>query len=143
MKYLLDTCTLSEYVKKKPNPKVIDWLDNQDEEQLFVTIITIAELRKGISKLKISNPNRYQKLNNWLFILEKRFTDKILPLDKNILEIWAITCGESEAKGKKLPIIDSLIASTAIYHQLTIVTRNVDDFKLCFPEICIFNPWLK
>jgi len=77
MKYLSDTCTLSEYVKKKPNPKVIDWLDNQDEDQLFVTIITIAELRKGISKLKISNPNCYQKLNNWLFILEKRFTENL------------------------------------------------------------------
>ena len=66
MKYLLDTCTLSEYVKKKPNPTVIDWLDNQDEDKLFISIITIAELRKGITKLRRSNPNRHQKLNNWL-----------------------------------------------------------------------------
>ncbi len=139
MNYLLDTCILSEYVKKKPNFQVIQWLDEQNEDSLFISILTIAELKKGIIKIKKSQASRYQKLNNWLLKIEKRFSDRILPLNKNILDTWATICGESEAIGKKLPIMDSLIASTATQHNLIIVTRNIDDFK--FSSNQLFNPW--
>ncbi len=139
MNYLLDTCVLSEYVKKKPNLQVIQWLDEQNEDALFISILTIAELRKGIIKIKNSQASRYQKLNNWLLKIEQRFTDRILTLDKNILDTWAVICGESEAIGKKLPIMDSLIASTASQHNLIIVTRNIDDFQFFSNQL--FNPW--
>lgn len=139
MNYLLDTCVLSEYVKKKPNFQVIQWLDEQNEDSLFISILTIAELKKGIIKIKKSQASRYQKLNNWLLKIEQRFAGRILPLNKNILDTWAKICGESEASGKKLPIMDSLIASTATQHNLIIVTRNIDDFK--FSSNQLFNPW--
>lgn len=139
MKYLLDTCVLSEYIKKKPDQKVINWLDQQEESSLFISIITIAEIKKGIIKIKNSEPNRYQKLNHWLQKIEQRFNQRILSLTENILDHWATICGESEAKGKKLPIIDSLITATAYENGLIIVTRNISDFDLSLVKT--FNPW--
>jgi predicted nucleic acid-binding protein len=139
VKYLLDTCVLSEYVKKKPNYQVVNWADNQDELGLFISILSIAELKKGIIRIKDSQPNRHKKLENWLQKLEQRFTNRILPLTENILNTWAVICGESEAKGKNLPIIDSLIAATAYEHDLIIVTRNISDFT--FSSVRIFSPW--
>ncbi|MDB9394836.1 type II toxin-antitoxin system VapC family toxin [Microcystis aeruginosa] len=139
MKYLLDTCVLSEYVKKKPNDRVINWVDNQDELTLFVSILSIAELKKGIIRIKNSQPSRYKKLWNWFQKLEKRFANRILPLTEDILNTWAVICGQSEAEGKKLPIIDSLIAATAYEHDLIIVTRNITDFT--FSSVRIFSPW--
>jgi predicted nucleic acid-binding protein len=139
MNYLLDTCVLSEYVKKKPNQQVIQWLDRQNEDRLFISILTIAELRKGIIKIQNSHPLRHQKLKNWLEKIEQRFGERILPLNKEILDSWAKTCGESEAMGKKLAIMDSLIAATASEHNLIIVTRNIIDFQ--FSSIQLFNPW--
>ncbi len=113
MTYFLDTCILSEYVKKKPNLNVIEWLDDQDEHDLFVSILTIGELKKGIIKLEISAPERYKKLCVWLEKVELRFEGRILPLSREVISTWAELCGRSEAKGKKLPVIDSLIAATA------------------------------
>jgi predicted nucleic acid-binding protein len=139
VKYLLDTCVLSEYVKKKPNHQVIDWVDNQDELSLFVSILSVAELKKGIIRIKKSQSSRYKKLNNWLQKLEQRFVNRILPLNEDILNTWADICGQSEAKGKKLPIIDSLIAATAYEYDLIIVTRNITDFT--FSSVSIFSPW--
>ena len=139
MKYLLDTCVLSEYVKRKPNAQVISWIDDQDERSLFISILSIAELKKGIFKIKNSNPNRHKKLLHWLQQIEQRFSERILPLNKNILNIWAVICGQAEAKGNKPPIIDSLLVATAYEHDLIIVTRNTSDFK--FSPIRLFNPW--
>jgi predicted nucleic acid-binding protein len=139
MNYLLDTCILSEYVKKKPNEQVIKWLDDQDKARFFISILTIAELKKGIIKMKDSQPSRYHKLEKWLNTIEQEFAERILPLNKNIFDIWAKHCGESEAKGQTLPIMDSLIAATAYEYNLIIVTRNVKDFN--FSSIKVFSPW--
>ncbi len=139
MNYLLDTCVISEYIKRKPNNKVINWLDEQEEDSLFISILTIAELRKGIVKIETSQSQRYKKLNNWLNKVEKRFKNRILDLNPEILIEWAILCGKSEAKGKKLPIIDSLISTVAIKNNLILVTRNLADFK--FSKVDIINPW--
>ena len=139
MNYLLDTCVLSEYVKKNPNTQVIKWLDDQDETSLFISILSIAELKKGIIRIQNSQPNRYQKLWNWLQQLEQRFNPRIIPLDNDIINTWATICGQSEAKGQKLPIIDSLIAATAYQYNLIVVTRNISDFT--FPSIEVFSPW--
>ena len=139
MKYLLDTCVLSEYVKKNPNSQVINWLDDQDETSLYVSILSIAKLKKGIIRIQNSQPNRYHKLWNWLQKLEQRFNSRIVPLDNNIINTWATICGQSEAKGNKLPIMDSLIAATAYQYDMIIVTRNITDFT--FSSIEVFSPW--
>ena len=139
MSYLLDTCVLSEYTKKNPNSQVIDWLDGQEEAGLLISILSIAEIRKGIIRITDSQPNRANKLRIWVEKLQTRFIDRILPLDEEILNSWAVICGKSEAKGVKLPIMDSLIAATAYEYQLTIVTRNVTDFD--FSTVKVFSPW--
>ncbi|MBE9056745.1 type II toxin-antitoxin system VapC family toxin [Sphaerospermopsis sp. LEGE 08334] len=139
MTYLLDTCVISEYVKKQPCERVINWIDVQEESSLFISIITIAEIKKGVVRIEKSQPSRYQKLEKWLQKLEQRFANRILPLNENILDTWAKICGKSEAEGKKLPIMDSLIAATASENNLIIVTRNISDFG--FSSVNVFSPW--
>ena len=138
MTYLLDTYVISEYVKKQPNQQVINWIDAQEESSLFISIITIAEIKKGIVRIEKSQPSRYQKLEKWLQKIEQRFTNRILPLNENILDTWAKICGQSEAQGKKLPIMDSLIAATASENNLIIVTRNLSNFA--FSSVNVFSP---
>jgi len=141
MRLLLDTCVISEYIKSKPNQMVIDWLDQQNETELFISIISIAEIQKGIFKIQNSQPQRALQLNRWLFSLEEQFSGRILEINSQVLKMWAEINGISEAKGKKLPIIDSLIAATAAIHKATIVTRNTQDFQ--FISISTLNPWDK
>ena len=89
MSWLLDTCVLSEYAKKAPAPKVISWLDEQDEESLYISVISLGEIRKGILKLRASDRRRSQQLTAWLGKLEQRFAGRILPLDAATLYAWA------------------------------------------------------
>lgn len=138
--YLLDTCVLSEYIRKQPKIKVIQWLDQQPESNLFISVITLGEFQKGIIKIEYSQPEKYQKLNQWLQKLIKRFEYRVLPLDRDILIQWGSICGKSEQQGRKLPVIDSLIAATAIVNQLTLVTCNEKDFE-GIDDITIYNPW--
>ncbi len=137
-KYLLDTCILSEYVKKVPNKKVITWIDNLNENNLFISILTLGELEKGAIKQKSVNMNRYHKLILWVDMVETRFSDNILSIDNKVIKIWASLCGVSESKGVTLPVIDSLIAATAASHNLEIITRNTSDFSF-YPKV--LNPW--
>lgn len=139
MSYLVDTCVISEYIKKKPNELVIEWLDNQTKDNLWLSILTIAELKKGIFKIRNSQPKRYQKLSQWLEIVKTKFDGHILPLNEEIFNIWAEITAESEASGKKLSVIDSLIGATAQQYNLIIVTRNINDFN--FSSLPILNPW--
>jgi predicted nucleic acid-binding protein len=139
MKYLLDTCVLSECVKKKPDPQVVQWFNQQQQEQLFLSSITIAEIKKGLYKIKTSQPERYQKLQDWLKSTEARFSLRILPITEQILDNWAKNSANAELQGNKLAVIDALIAATAQQHQLVLVTRNVDDFKIT--PINIINPF--
>jgi predicted nucleic acid-binding protein len=138
MSWLLDTCALSEYAKKAPAPKVIDWLDDQDEASLFISVITLGEIEKGILKLRASDLRRSQKLTAWLGKLEQRFSERILPLDATALHVWAQIAAHSELAGQPLPIMDGLLMATAQCHGLTVVTRNVQDFT-AYPQV--FNPW--
>lgn len=123
---------MSEFVKKAPNPQVSQWFNQQPIEQLFLSSITIAEIKKGIYKIQDSQPERYQKV-------EIEFSSHILPINDDILDNWAKFSASSELKGKKLAVMDSLIAATAHHHKLTLVTRNVDDFKLT--PVKIINPY--
>lgn len=138
MSWLLDTCVLSEYVKKAPAPPVIAWLDEQDEASLFISVIALGEIEKGILKLRAVDPRRSQKLTAWLGKLEQRFAGRILPLDGAALHAWAHLTAQAELAGRPLPVMDGLVMATAQCHGLTVVTRNVQDFNL-FPQV--FNPW--
>lgn len=139
MSWLLDTCALSEYVRKTPAPEVIRWLDEQDEASLFISVISLGEIEKGILKLRASDPHRSQKLTAWLGKVEQRFAGRILPLDTAVLHVWAQIAATAELAGQPLPVMDGLIMATAQCHGLTIVTRNVQDFT---PYPQVFNPWV-
>ena len=139
MSWLLDTCALSEYAKKAPATKVIDWLDEQDEASLFISVITLGEIEKGNLKLRKADPRRSQKLTAWLGKVEQRFAGRILPLDAAALHVWAQLAAHSELAGQPLPVMDGLLMATAQCHGLTVVTRNVQDFAL-YPQV--FNPWV-
>ena len=138
MSWLLDTCALSEYVRKAPAPEVIRWLDEQDEASLFISVISLGEIEKGILKLRASDPRRSQKLTAWLGKVEQRFAGRILPLDAAALHVWAQIAATAELAGQPLPVMDGLIMATAQCHGLTVITRNVQDFTL-YPQV--FNPW--
>lgn len=138
MSWLLDTCVLSEYAKKSPAPGVIAWLDEQDEASLFISVISLGEIEKGILKLRISDPKRCQKLTAWLGKVEQRFTGRTLPLDTAALHLWAQLAAQAELAGQPLPVMDGLLMATAQCHGLTVVTRNVQDFTH-YPQV--FNPW--
>jgi predicted nucleic acid-binding protein len=136
--YLLDTCLISELVKKAPNPAVVRWLDEQDEQNLFLSVLTLGELQKGISKLQ--DCARKAQLQMWVeHDLVERFGERIVGLDLETSLIWGKLQGESEQKGETLPVMDSLIAATAAAHGFVIVTRNVKDIERCQGKVC--NPW--
>ena len=138
MSWLLDTCAISEYAKKAPAAKVIAWLDEQDETSLFISVITLGEIEKGILKLRATDASRSQKLTAWLGLVEQRFSGRILPLDTAALHVWAQLSANAELAGKPLPVMDGLIMATAQCYGLTVVTRNVQDFAH-YPQV--LNPW--
>ena len=138
MKYLLDTCLISELVKKSPNASVLGWLDKQDEDQLYLSALTIGELQKGISKL--ADARKKEEFQIWLSSdLVSRFERRILNIDTEVAVRWGELIGEAERRGKRLPVIDSLIAATAAVHNLTVVTRNTGDLEKC--AVRVLNPW--
>lgn len=138
MKYLLDTCVISELVAKHPSPQVVDFVDLLDSDDVYLSVITIGEIVKGVEKL--SKSKRKQELHSWLKEdLLVRFDGRIIPLDTDVLMQWGVLVGRLEATGITLPAIDSLIAATTLTHKLTLVTRNVDDFNGTGIEI--ENPW--
>lgn len=139
MRYLLDTNVISELVAKRPNPKVIQWIDQLDPTSLYLSVITIGELRKGIAKL--SNSSRKEQLENWLVDeLLIRFQDRILVLDIKAMLIWGDLVGTLGQTGRQLSAMDSLIAALALSHSCTLVTRNEADFK--DTGVNVLNPWL-
>jgi predicted nucleic acid-binding protein len=138
MKYLLDTNVISELVAKSPNPQVTDWIDSLDPNSVYLSVITIGELRKGIEKL--ADSNRKATLNSWLNDdLLVRFAGHILILDVAVMLRWGELTGQLERVGRPLPAIDSMIAALAVHHSCTLVTRNQEDFK--GTGLNIINPW--
>jgi len=138
VKYLLDTCLISELVKKEPNPGVVNWLDEQDEQALFLSVLNLGELQKGISKLP--DGTKKDELQAWIGLdLVERFAGRILDIDLETAICWGRIQGEAERAGEKLPVMDSLIAATVAAHGLVVVTRNVRDMERCGVRVC--NPW--
>lgn len=138
MSFLLDTSVISELVRKSPHLPVLEWIGAQDETSLYLSVVTIGELEKGIARLPASA--RKSKLQAWVRRdLVERFGERLLPVDIRAATRWGALTGESEKRGQPLPVIDSLIAATALVHGLAVVTRNVEDFKRC--GVACVNPW--
>ncbi len=138
MKYLLDTCVISELISRQPNQRVVDWIDGVDPAQLYLSVVTIGEIQKGIEKL--ADSPRKVEIHEWLHQhLLMRFRSIILTLDLDTMLVWGTLTGNLARQETPLPAIDSLIAALAIRFDLTLATRNVADFHRA--EIRIFNPW--
>ena len=138
MSWLLDTCVLSELVRPRPKASVVRWVRERAEDDLFLSVITIGELEKGIAKLPDST--KRATLEQWVRReLAERFRGRLLVIDSRIAARWGTLVGVSEAHGQPLPVIDSLIAATSLQHDLTVVTRNTDDLERCGAS-CV-NPW--
>lgn len=139
MSYLIDTCIISEFVKKKPNANVRSWFNQQLQTELYLSIITIAEIKKGIYKIESTQPEKALKLQNWLNTIEVNFSQRILPIDDKVLEQWSKFSASLEMQGKTLAVMDSLIGAATSLHNLTLVTRNVTDFNAL--PLKILNPF--
>ncbi len=138
MRYLLDTCVISELISRQPNQRVVDWIDSVDPAHLYLSVVTIGEIQKGIEKL--ADSPRKAKLHEWLHQhLLVRFRSAILTLDLDTMLVWGTITGTLARQGNPLPAIDSLIAALTARYDLTLATRNVADFR--HTEIRIFNPW--
>ena len=141
MTYLLDTCIISKLRKlqKKDDPALSTWIKKHQESQFFLSVLTIGEIQQGIRNL---NDLKYRRvLEDWLLgELIPRFSKKILDIDFRVASKWGELSGLYMKKGKTLPVIDCLIAATAIVHDLIVVTENTKDFSKII-ECKIFNPW--
>lgn len=138
MSFLLDTSVISELVRKTPHLPVLKWIGEQDETSLYLSVVTIGEIEKGIARLPASA--RRTRLQSWVRRdLVGRFGERLLAVDLRAATRWGALTGESEKRGQPLPVIDSLIAATAAVHGLAVATRNVEDFKRC--GVTCVNPW--
>ena len=126
MDYLLDTCVFSEFKKKVPEPKVVAWLASVDEDSTYLSSITIGEIQKGISRLPSSK--RRKSLEEWLDVILPRYSNRVIAPDTEVMKKWGELMARLESKGRILPMMDSMIAATALSHDLVIVTRNESDF---------------
>lgn len=136
--YLLDTNVLSEYNKPHPDPQVHRWLRSLPDELLFVSVLTFGEIQRGIAKLPLGA--RRSALQTWLDRdLKGRFSGRIIQLDEAVAAEWGRVMGQADAAGRPLPIVDSLLAATALHHTLTFVTR--DTSELAITGVKLLNPW--
>jgi toxin FitB len=136
--FLLDTNVVSEWTKPRPNPGVIEWLAEVDEDDVFLSVVTFAELRHGIERLPASA--RRRRLDNWLRSeLPTRFEGRIALVDGAVADEWGRLVARREAAGRPIHAMDALIGATAWVHGLTLVTRNVSDFKASLKSL--LNPW--
>ena len=137
MGYLLDTCVFAEYSNVRPRQQVINWVDEQSQESLYISVVTIGEIEKGIERMPVSK--KRSGLESMLESLILRFDTRVLPLSTSTLRRWGKLTGGLESRGRPLPVIDSLIAATALEHGLTVVTRNTNDFVVA--NVDVLNIW--
>jgi toxin FitB len=136
--FLLDTNVISELVKVKPEPRVTAWIENIDESLLYLSVLTLGEIRKGITSLR--DGARRVSLEAWLERdLVLRFSDRILSIDLVVADRWGRIAGSASARKPPLPVIDGLLAATALHYDLTLVTRNIADIN--GSGVAVFNPW--
>jgi predicted nucleic acid-binding protein len=136
--FLLDTNCISELIRSRPEPRVMDWMRAADESLLFLSVLTLGEIRKGAAILPQSK--RRTQLESWLELdLQVRFSGRILAIDGPVADRWGWLNAVVQHKGRPLSAIDGLLAATALQHNLTIVSRNVSDFAST--QVPVLNPW--
>lgn len=138
MNYLLDTNVLSEATRTQPDVCVATWLRARPALTLFISIVSVAEIQKGILLLPAGKKRR--KLEGWLesdFL--PAFSNRVIPLGEAEMNEWAELQANAERSGHRLPVVDSLIAATARCHGFTLATRNIHDFRYC--GIPVLDPW--
>ena len=135
MKYLIDTNVISELKRSQPNAQVLAWLSTVHDESLYLSVLSLGEIRKGVEK--VSDLQRQADLRRWLeHALPEWFEERLLPINADIANLW----GKLQAQmNRPLPAIDSLLATTALHHDLCLVTRNTKDFV--YPHLTVLNPW--
>jgi toxin FitB len=136
--FLLDTNCISEVVRVKPEPRVMAWIEAAEETLLYLSVLTLGEIRKGLAALP--QGKRRSRLETWLEVdLRARFSGRILPIDAAVADRWGLLAANAKSTGKPLSAIDGLLAATAIDHNLTIVSRNISDFAST--QVPVVNPW--
>jgi toxin FitB len=136
--FLLDTNIISELVKTRPSSSVTKWIDSTDESLLYLSVLTLGEIRKGITSLP--NASRRVSLEAWLDRdLVLRFAGRLLSIDHAVADRWGRVAGSVAARKSPLPVIDGLLAATALHHDLTLVTR--DTTHVAISGVSAFNPW--
>ena len=135
MSYLLDTNVISETIRRRQDKLVIGWLEQVPAEALFLSVLTLGEIRKGVERL--TDKKRREKLRLWLeHELPAWFEGRVLPIDLAVADRWGRLLAEA---GRPVPTIDSLLAATALHYELRLVTRNAKDFA--YPGLEVINPW--
>jgi toxin FitB len=138
MKYLLDTNVISELIARRPNSQVVEWLDTLEPSTVYLSVITVGEIRKGIEKLAPSK--RRDDLLLWLGTdLLLRFSERITDITVDVMLLWGALVGRLESEGKPMPVVDSLIAAIALQGDFALVTRNDRDFE--YTGVTLINPW--
>jgi hypothetical protein len=133
--YLLDTNVISETIRRRQDKLVIGWLEQVPAEALFLSVLTLGEIRKGVERL--TDKKRREKLRLWLeHELPAWFEGRVLPIDLAVADRWGRLLAET---GRPVPTIDSLLAATALHYELRLVTRNARDFA--YPGLEVINPW--
>lgn len=136
MSYLIDTNVLSELRRREPDANVVRWLQQRPVATLHVSVLTLGELRKGIERLP--EGARKRALLDWLEVeLPRFFAGRVLPLDARVADRWGHLLAQV---GRPLPAVDSLLAATALTHDLVLVTRNLRDFQC--PGLAVIDPWV-
>ena len=137
MRYLLDTCILSEPFKRQPNPQVLAWLRSVDQSTLYTPALVLGEMSKGVAKMPVSA--RREMLEKWLADYRRFYSDNIVAFDADVAMTWGELVGRLQLAGISLPVIDSQIAATAICRGMTLVTRNVRDMQAT--GVQVINPF--
>jgi predicted nucleic acid-binding protein len=137
--FLLDTNVVSEITKPRPDQHVVAWVNATDEAVLFLSVLTLGEIRNGIERLRTGR--RRGQLESWLQVdLRARFRDRILSIDEEIADRWGAIAALAAARGRPVPVIDCLLAATALHHNLILVTRN--DSDVAGTGVSTLNPWV-
>jgi len=140
VRLLLDTNVLSEVTKPRPEGRVLEWLDGLDEDRTFISVVSIAEIRRGVALM--DNGRKRDALVEWLARdLPQRFERRVIPVDERVALAWGDLMGDAKRSGRGMSSMDGLIAATAIAHDLALATRNTKDFEGFGIEL--IDPWVE
>lgn len=134
---LLDTCVVSEAIRPQPSRKVLQWLDSLPEYQVYLPVLILGELEKGVNLLP--EGEKCSALRLWLEQLRERFRGRLVPFDEKTAVAWGKLTARFENSGRRLPVIDGMVAAVALRHSALLATRNVTDFR--DTGVDIVNPW--